>query len=244
MNLRTQALEYARNLGANFPFLRPGGTTSARFADRVAGELLGVDGDVPPEGVEEGVALVGGRERRRLVDAYASRFPDVWEILCRDIGRETAERELVESAVRAAVNERREPATLLVAALEDPRVPELSYHALAFVLAHDDVWSLDDAVTAAEAAAGRAIFPEAWEAAIASVARGRLEREHLERTRTLARRLQAHLPFAGFPRASALLARACELAAEDDEVATDLAVSLLRNYVVYLVGPPDASRNN
>jgi hypothetical protein len=235
---RSQALDYARYLGVNFPFLRPSGEASLRFAERVAAELVGVDGEVPRERVAEGVELVDAGERRQLVEAYARRFPDVWSALCRDVGRETAERELVESAVRAAVDEQREPAPSILEPLEDPAAPTNPADALALGLFPEDVWTLDDAVAAAAAAAGPESGREGWERAIAAVARERLEAVHLRRIRTQASRLAAHLPLEGLPRASALLSRACNVVARDDAVAEDVAGRLLRNYVVRLVGPP------
>jgi hypothetical protein len=237
-DLRSQALEYARNLGVNFPFLRPSGEASERFADRVAADLVGVDGEVPPERVAEGVALVDADERRRLVEAYVRRFPDVWDALCRDVGRETAEHGLVESAVRASVNERREPPFSLLRPLEGPRAPADPVHALASALFCEDVWTLDDAVAAAAAAGGFESLSAAWEGAIAEVARARLEPWHVERVRTLSARLAAHLPFEELPRASEALARACGLVAAAGDVAADVAQALLRNYVGFLVGRP------
>ena len=140
--------------------------------------------------------------------------------------------------MRAAVDERREPPPFLLELLEDPAVPDLPHHAVACVLAHDDVWSLDDALAAATSAAGVERLRAAWEKAIADTVSERLEPVHLDRIRTLADRLARLLPFDGLPRASALLARGCELVARDDDVAVDVAVSLLANYVVYLTGPP------
>jgi hypothetical protein len=118
-------------------------------------------------------------------------------------------------------------------------VPDQPHHVVGCALFPEDVWSLDDAVAAAAAAAGRESVREAWEGAIGGVVRERLEPVHVQRIRTQAARLAAHLPFEGLPRASALLGRGCELVSRADDVAADVAVTLLRNYVVRLVGAPD-----
>jgi hypothetical protein len=94
----------------------------------VAAELLGIDDEVSPELVAEGVALLDRAERTRLVEAYATRIPDIWSVLCSDLTAEVAERELVASAVRAAVNERREPSTLIVALLASERHSRMDRH--------------------------------------------------------------------------------------------------------------------
>jgi hypothetical protein len=215
MNVRQEALAYAYELGRNFPFLRPAGAAQRAFAERAADELFGLDGEVPDAVLAKGVTLLGESDRAALVDAYAHRFPDVWAALRADIGDETAACALVESAVRASVDELREPWPAMVEAFEPPDVPDLPYHALACVLTHDAVWSLDDALAAAAEAAPVERRRDAWEHAIARVVEARLEAEHLARIRRLAGRLETWLPFAGLPRASDLLARACELAARD-----------------------------
>jgi hypothetical protein len=238
VNREAEALEYAQHLGANFPFLRPVPLAARDFADRVAEELFGVDDEVPAERVAEGVALLDARERRRLVQTYVQHFDNIWEALCAEIGHDVAEEELVASAVRASIDERREPWPRMIEMLENAAVPALPQHAVACVLAHDDVWSLEDALTAAARGVGAEIVPEAWEALVADVASARLERVHLQRVRALARRLERFLPYEDFPRASDLLTRGCALVVRDRELARYVAVALLRNYVVHLVGPP------
>lgn len=117
-------------------------------------------------------------------------------------------------------------------------MPDLPYHAVAVVLAHNDVWSFDDALAAAEAAVGAERLRDAWERAIAEVVKARLEPVHIARVRMLSARLACFLPYEEYPRASGLLARGCRSVARRRQTAVDVAVSLLANYVVYLAGPP------
>ena len=98
--------------------------------------------------------------------------------------------------------------------------------ALALVLPPQFVWSYD------EARAGAAARPDRIDEVAAAL--GRVE--HVERVRSLAGFLTAELPFRGFPRASGVLAEACEAAERDLEFVRAVYSLSLLAYVHELGG--------
>jgi hypothetical protein len=233
MRRRLDALGEAHDLGALFPFLRPRGRAVEAFADRLARELGG--DDLLVTSVAPGLEHIGSREQRRLVTAYAERFAGPWETLCADVGDcATAERALVVGALRAAVADRLLPPRGVLEEVERAEdaidTPE---KALLFILPPNAVWSLLDAIEAAEATGPDAGRLEQARA-IDDVAAERLDEEHALRVQGLARHIARGLPLVGLPRTSALLADACKAVALDRELAAELAVYLLAAYVVRL----------
>src|SRR5712691_3002772 len=105
-----RALAEAHDISALFPGVRPRDDVLDAFAARVARELDPDDPSVPPSRVEEGVVLLDERERRRIVDAWTSKYPDRWSSLCTAAGHVAlTERAVVASAVRGMISERRTP---------------------------------------------------------------------------------------------------------------------------------------
>jgi hypothetical protein len=167
------------------------------------------------------------------VATYAAAYPGPWSTVCDDVGDPAvAERALVVGAVRAAVGERRLPPRAVLeeveAADEALDSPE---KALLFVLSPSNVWSIRDVVDASEAADGAADFG-AWVGAIDAVADERVGDEHAERVRLLAGYVARRLPLEGLPRTSSLLSSACDALERDSDLANELALYLLTNYVV------------
>jgi hypothetical protein len=70
-----RAIEWTGDLAGFFPWLRPESSEVLRFAEE-ADELGPNDGHVPPERIDEGVALLDAGERQRLVKTFADRHPD------------------------------------------------------------------------------------------------------------------------------------------------------------------------
>jgi hypothetical protein len=102
------ALGEAHDISALFPWVRARDDVVIAFAKRVARELDPNDPRVPPERVEEGVALLDDRECRRIVDEWANKYPDRWTSLSGAAGDVALlERVVVASAVRGAISERR-----------------------------------------------------------------------------------------------------------------------------------------
>jgi hypothetical protein len=236
---RLEALEEAQGLGALFPMLRPRGDAIAAFADRVADELGAHDGEIPEERVDEGLEHVDEAERRRLVAAYSDGYPGPWRSLCAEVGdRALTERALVASAVRAAIGERRlPPRGVLEEVEEEEAVLDSPANVLAFLLSPANVWSIEDAVVAGDAAEGLDVGPE-WFEVVDEIAETRLERAHPERVRKLARHIARRLPLKGLPRVSALLAEGCKEVERDPALAEELAVMLLSTYLVHLSVTP------
>jgi hypothetical protein len=227
-----RAVEWTAKLAGFFPWLRPEETAVLRFAEDVAHELGPNDGDVPPERVDKAVALVGDAERRRLVEQFARRQCEQWEAVCADAGDTPAlERSLVRGAVRAAIVERRLPATSRLADLESGKAPVRSPRdVLAVTLLPETVWSAPDE-QAAEQAAADAETEREWLTAVTTVAVERLHDAHARRVQALAAALRRRLPALGFPTASAMLDDAYVRAETSRDFAETVVLALLSAYV-------------
>jgi hypothetical protein len=144
------------------------------------------------------------RERRRLVRAWATAYPDRWASLRHTAGdTEAAEREVVNGALDAAVHEVLPTERAVLAEIEAAHLTPLA--SLALLVPPHFVWSLDEGRVAAAAADDR----------VDEVAAALGRMEHFERVHRLARLVERELPFADFPRASAAVAEACAEVAED-----------------------------
>jgi hypothetical protein len=224
---RLDALAEARDLGVLFPWLRP--------ADEAVARAAGLVHDDGPAAADI-ARLVDADDRRRLVDAYATEFPAEWEGVCAEVGdADAAADALVAGALRAAVAERSPRSSELFAAVErSPIAVDEPLEALALALRPASIWSIVEAVTAAEHATARAGGAGDVDVLLDEAARERLGPEHVERVRALSRFLAVQLPAPGFPRASAVLAEACALVEADVEAAADVAAAALGIYIAYL----------
>jgi hypothetical protein len=208
-----QALAELHDLALLFPSVRPRGTAIDAFADRVAAEM----GDEPrgstPAEVAEGVRLLSPGERRRLVRSWVAQHPARWRTICSVVGdTAVAEHTFLASAVRAAIADRVVCPPGVVAELEDGGLERSPGAALGLVISPFAIWAYEDVLSSAEPA---------------------ITGQHVARVRAQARRLRLRLPFDGLPRASATLARGCDLVA-DDAAATGVAALLLEAYGVAL----------
>jgi hypothetical protein len=225
------ALAEAHDISALFPRVRPRDEVVEAFAQRVALELDPGDQRVPAGRVEEGVALLDDSERRRIVDDWASRYPDRWSSLCAAVGDAAlTERAVVASAVRGAISERRPVALGPVAMLEDGALSRSPCAALALVLVPPLVWSRDDAILVSAAAAKRS--PQPFFDAAEELAGEHAEEWHVRRVQALAERLGAQLPIPGLPRASRTLGEGCRRVVADEAAAHGVAAVLLATYAL------------
>lgn len=227
-----RAIEWTGNLAGFFPWLRPESSEVLRFAEEVADDLGPNDGEVPQERIDEGVALLGPDERRRLVTCFADRHPDQWAAVGSDAGDVPAlERSLVAGVVRVAILERRLPPQLRLDHLERGIAPVRSpQDALAVTLPPEAVWSAIDE-QAAEQAAANAETERDWLRAIMTVALARMHEAHTPRVQALAAALRRRLPAAGFPTASAVLDDAYARAETHVDFAETVVLALLSVYV-------------
>jgi hypothetical protein len=149
-SLRLQGLGEAHDIAMLFPFVRPVGDEITALTDRAAREET-----VTQEAVDGGRALLDGDERRRLVDSFANRYPDRWTRVVDAAGSaELAERALVTGAVRAAIAERLLPPRGVLEEVErQTDALDTPAKILLFLLSPSNVWSVDDAMGAEEAAA-------------------------------------------------------------------------------------------
>lgn len=200
---REQALAEARQIALLFPSVRLTDPRSLVLADRIAAQL-GEDEEPPDEALDQVVTTARPDERRRVVDAWVSEYPDRWQSLSHtsgDVAR--AERELLDGAAAVAIHERMPTPRDRLVELE---LVELSPGpAFAFLVPPQFVWLYDEARAAAAA------DPEQMEEVGSAL--GRIA--HVERVRGLADLLRRELPFAGFPRSSAAVAEAVAAVTDD-----------------------------
>jgi hypothetical protein len=227
---REQALREAEAIPALFPFVRVHGVD--RFVERAAAAVR--EDDVPESLIDEGLSEVGRREWRRTVDHWAVPYADRWASLTGAAGETgAAERALVGGALRAAIQERLATPSELLEPLEHGGVEPPQYAALAVAVPPAFVWSIDEARAGQAAARGRHKTRQRVDA-VEQVACALMSFDHVRRTRALADRLARELPFEGLPKASRVLANACDEVAADLGAARRTAAALLIAYVEQL----------
>jgi SEC-C motif len=228
---RLQALAEAHDIAGLFPFVRPVGEQIAAHADSAARAAT-----VTEEAVAEGRALLDADERRRLVHCYADRYPDRWTRVVAAVGSaDLAERALVTGAVRAAIAERLLPPRGVLEEVErQTAVLDKPAKILLFLLSPENVWSIEDVMSAEQEATRFEPRSSEWLGALDAYARDRVEDDHVDRVRKLARHLAGWLPIDGLPRVSSALAEACEDVRHDCVLAAELAMFALTNFLVRL----------
>jgi hypothetical protein len=221
-----EGLDEALDYGGLFPELRPRGLRVLRAAEELAASL-GDDDEVTDE-LRPVVELMDERDARAVVATYADAHPGPWADLCAEIGdTEDAEGALV----IGAVEERRPRPRSLLELIEAQRELE-GRAALAFELPAPFVWAVRDAELA-----GRSleVFEDAEPMDVVGLVADRLiDADVVRRLRWHAARLAGQLPATGLPRASRMLAEACEQVAHDEEYAHDVAALMLAEYLVFL----------
>jgi hypothetical protein len=138
-----------------FPSVRLSGAAVEAFVERAVLEHAG-DGYLSETLIDEGLALVDGEERRRVVELWAEPYADRWASLTHASGDvDAAEQALVVGALRAAIAERQPTPRELAEPLDRGRLRRSPFAALAVVLPPAFVWSADEARAAKVAASQR-----------------------------------------------------------------------------------------
>jgi hypothetical protein len=216
------ALEEVRHLPADFPELRPRSVAFDRWATKR------LPAEPSTDLIAEGIAVLGKRERKRILRTNGKRYRVLWEKLRADVGDAAlAEQMLLAGAVLAGLAERSPPDRDLLALIEgapDAEEEEL----LALAIDGCDVWSLADVVAALAAAPVGEPRDEAQpEPHLRREAARLATREHRARLARLVANLAARLPVEGFPLASGRLAQACRAFERDRRLRERVAAALL-----------------
>jgi len=234
---RRAALIEVQDAAAFLPALRPAGAAVLRYCSLVADELGENDGSVPDHLVARGVGLVDDIDRAAIVSTFNEAVPDVWERLASIAAQ--AERELVGSAVRGAICDRRPLArTHLVILERDESLPDEVGVRLGSVLPSGAVWSLADAESVLP------VLPRGFLGLRVREPKDgplldRVEDWHVERVRLLCDALRRHLPLPSLPRASRIVLADCEAVLRDDAQARRTAAMLLLSHAGMLAASAD-----
>jgi hypothetical protein len=221
-----------RNAAALIPALRPCGVEVLAYAGRLADELGENDGHVPDGVVAEGLPLVDAVDRAQIVECFADACPGEWSRIASH--GETAERELVSSAIRGAVCDRRPVArTHLVLIEVEEHLPSEVGTRLGLVLPSGAVWGIPDAEAVLPELPPGFLWQRVWEPRDGPVLE-RVEDWHADRVRLLCDALVRHLPLPSLPRASRIVGADCQAALADDEQARRVAATLLLSHASWL----------
>jgi hypothetical protein len=225
---RCAALTEVRNAAALLPVLRPVGAAVLCYCGRVADELGENEGSVPDDVVAGGVALIDEADRAQIVSTFSAAAPDVWELLLEIADH--AERELVGSAIRGAICDRRPvPRTELVVIEMEEDLPDEVGVRLGAVLPSGAVWSFADAHDVLPELPQGFLWHRVWEPTEGPLL-DRVEDWHVERVRLLCDALHRHLPLPSLPRASQIVLADCEAVLRDDSQARRTAATLLLSH--------------
>jgi len=225
---RRAALADVHNAAAFLPALRPAGPAVLSYCGRVANELGENEGYVPDEVVAGGVALVEEPDRAEILSTFREAAPDVWEPLQEIAGH--AEREVVASAVRGAICDRRPVARSQLLVVEvDENLPDEVGVRLGAVLPSGAVWSFADAEDVLQELPPGFLSRRVW-APNKGPLFERVEDWHVERVRLLCDALHRHLPLPSLPRASRILLADCEAVLRDYSQARRTAATLLLSH--------------
>ena len=223
-----EALTAAVMLPNFFPLLTPqDDATELWLAQHAASEPSA-------EVIDAGIERLPEAERKRML-TYARGLSNIWEGLVADTGdEELVSKVVVSAALVAALSERRglEPARLdLIEESEETRKDVLA--TLSFVLGPTDLWNLVEAQRVGDSLDEVPEWLDDDEYERRCQETLELERSqiwseaHERRLCLLVERVAAQLPAEGYPNASAALAAACGLVAENREARLRLAEMLL-----------------
>lgn len=189
----------------------------------------------------EAIATLGADESRRIVEACLELYPDEWSALVsRCPSEHDALAALLGGAVAAGIRDFRLPERFALATVEasddlagDP------FEALALCLEGSRLWSTEEGLEAERAIdaipdwVDDDVYELRWQEALDDVASRRTTHWHRRRLARLVARIEARLPFEGFPRASAAILSGCEQFAADEAFRLRLAATLLGDLVGY-----------
>jgi hypothetical protein len=219
-----EALEDLFGLAFSFPRQRPASASFDAWAqgapDRLTREL-----------VEEGLAQLGSSECERIPAEFAAAHPRVWESTVREAGsRDDASHFVLVGAVVAGLEEWKRPLDALALDLleTDADARDDPAEALALVLKAGDLWSVLEAVEAAE--------PFDRGAALTRVADDLWGEWHEQRLAVLVRRVRTRVPVAGYPAASFAIESACRAFEHDADVRHRLRSELLLDAMSFAAG--------
>jgi hypothetical protein len=238
---RRAALITVQDAAAFLPALRPAGDSVLRFCSSVAEELGENEGNVPDEIVARGMGLVDESDRAAIVSTFCDAEPEAWEQLGSIAAH--AEPELVGSAIRGAICDRRPVARTHLAVLErDESLPDEIGVRLGAVLPSGAVWSLADAEN---------VLPDLPPGFLGQRVREpkdgplieRVEDWHVERVRLLCDALRRHLPLPSLPRASRMVLADCKAVLRDDAPARRTAAMLLVAHAGVLLASADEANS-
>jgi hypothetical protein len=229
---RHAALVDVQNAAALVPALRPVGADVLCYCGRVADELGENEGSVPDDIVAGGVDLMEDSDRAQVVSTFCATAPEVWARLAEIADH--AERELVGSAVRGAICDRRPvPRTQLVVIETEENLPNEVGVRLGAVLPSGAVWSLADAESVLPELPEGLLWRRVWEPTEGPLL-DRVKDWHVERVRLLCDALQRHLPLPSLPRASQIVLADCEAVLRDDSQARRTAATLLLSHASWV----------
>jgi hypothetical protein len=201
------------------------------YARRVAAELDPGMPTVPVDAVEEGIALVSTADRRRLIEGWATSYPDRWEAIVGLVGdTDLAERAVVAGTVRVTILDHRRLPAAAFAPLEGGTFRKLPANALTLLVPPQAVWSMDEACVTLRLLPRSDVFNPAWFEAVERHGEGCVGPEHVERLRRAGARLATQLPLHGMPRATATLREGIRVIDTDEGWAEAIAVRLLALY--------------
>jgi len=229
---RREALADVRNAAALLPALRPAGAAALRHCACSADELGENDGSVPDHIVAAGVALVDDRDRAQIVTTFCNAATGAWQRLAEIADH--AERELVGSAIRGAICDRRPvPRTQLVVIEMEENLPDEVGVRLGAVLPSGAVWSLADAESVLPDLPSGFLWRRVWEPTQGPLL-DRVEDWHVERVRLLCGALHRHLPLPSLPRASQIMLADCEAVLHDESQTRRTAATLLLSHASWV----------
>jgi hypothetical protein len=220
------------NAAAYVPMLRPVGVAVLAFAARAAEELGENDGSVPDAVVERALALVEPDDCAQIIRCFAEAEPETWR-RCRHL-IDQAERELIASAIRGAICDRRPVPRAQLLVIERSRwLPPSAAVRLGVVLPSGAIWSIADADAVLPELPHDFLWQEVQEPREGTLL-DRVDDRHVARVRLLCDALERHLPIPSLPRASRIVLADSRNALANDSTARRTAAALLLSHAGWI----------
>lgn len=221
---------------ARLPFLSPRLVPDSDGYDAWVGHVLAGEREAS---TETAIAAVGDDELARIVSACLDLYPEAWEELAPRCGSDRdAVGALLGGVVAAGIRDHLTVERYVVELVEGS--DDLSadpLEALSLCLDGDRLWSTADgaeadlAIAAIPDWADDELYDRRWAEILWRTADRLWTDWHRRRLARLVGRVEAQLPFVGFPRASGAIAVACERCATDADFRRNLAAELLGDMV-------------